>query len=360
MFVNMFKYDVAISVAEEDRAVAELIAAGLKQRNIRYYFYLENQAEVWGLPIMDITSDSYGENSRFVLVITSKFYPQGYWAGIEKLIALRHKRFNVLQLKLDDTPVDGLSKHVVYLEWRNNPAEIAEILWRRIGQQRRQLARLHAWPRALIAILITTLLVVYFFNWTMKRPASEKQVPSSDRILITGNGGDSFYISNTEVTVAQYRAFCDRRGIAVPLQLPGAHENVPIVNVTWEEALDYCRSVQGRLPTELEWEHAARGNLLSKYSGSGSANEVAVYNRAKPAAVGSKAPNGYGLFDMTGNVAEWCADWYDDSQKWKSVRGGAYNSQINPVNELAIDYRAKEVPDTRSPFIGFRVVWNKQ
>ncbi|RPE09733.1 TIR domain-containing protein [Chitinophaga lutea] len=360
MFISMFKYDVAVSVAEEDKAVAELIVAGLKQRNVRYYFYLENQVEGWGQPIMDITSDSYGKNSRFILAITSRFYPQGYWAGIERLIALRHRRFNVLQLRLDDTPIDGLSKHVVYLEWRNNPAEIAEILWRKVRQQRRQQARVHVWPRALMALLLIILLLVYFFNWTVMRPVSERPGPKTDKILIAGNGRDSFYISNTEVTVAQYRAFCDRQGIAFPLQLPAAHENGPIVNVTWEEALAYCKSLQGRLPTESEWEDAARGGLFTKYSGSGTANEVAVYNRAKPAAVASKAPNGYGLYDMTGNVAEWCADWSDSSQKWKSVRGGTYNSKINPVNELAVGYRAKEAPSTRSPYIGFRIVWDKK
>ena len=91
--------------------------------------------------------------------------------------------------------------------------------------------------------------------------------------------------------------------------------NQPIVGLAWKSARDYCKWVGKRLPTEAEWEKAARGGLEGKrYSWGDSINpERANYghNVGKPTPVGSYPPeNSYGLHDMMGNVSEWCADWY--------------------------------------------------
>jgi formylglycine-generating enzyme required for sulfatase activity len=85
-----------------------------------------------------------------------------------------------------------------------------------------------------------------------------------------------------------------------------------------------------------------------------------VYHRVKPAKIGSRRPNAWGIFDMTGNVAEWCNNWADSTNTTKVVKGGGYDSSINPVNELAVSYRRAEKPDERLQDVGFRVVWDKK
>jgi formylglycine-generating enzyme required for sulfatase activity len=153
----------------------------------------------------------------------------------------------------------------------------------------------------------------------------------------------SFYMSKYEITIAQYNRFCRVTGKKEPKGEP----EQAVVNVNWYDAVMYCnwlsttqnldkaysitrdsnrfvvefdQSANGfRLPTEAEWEYAAKGGNKSKfyaYSGSNVPDEVAWFitnasNKQRP--VGEKKPNELGLYDMTGNVMEWCFDWYDEN-----------------------------------------------
>ena len=144
---------------------------------------------------------------------------------------------------------------------------------------------------------------------------------------------DAFYIDKYEVTNAQYKQFVDAnprwQQDNIPRYLhngkylkfwrentyPPGKGNHPVVYVSWYAAMAYAKWVGRRLPTEAEWEKAARGGLVgAKYSwgdeiDSTRANYGGELGDAKP--VGAYPPNDYGLYDMTGNVMEWCLDTYD-------------------------------------------------
>ncbi|HSE98619.1 MAG TPA: formylglycine-generating enzyme family protein [Blastocatellia bacterium] len=159
---------------------------------------------------------------------------------------------------------------------------------------------------------------------------------------------DGYYIGKFEVTNAQFKAFCDATGYPVPdaewspdgertasdLGEKPAH---PVVGINWEDAVAYCRWLSQstgknyRLPTEAEWEKAALGGLEGskypwgdeeydaggRYRANGGSDSDNDRIRSKDgflytAPVGSFPPNGYGLYDMAGNVWEWCADFYDE------------------------------------------------
>jgi formylglycine-generating enzyme required for sulfatase activity len=126
----------------------------------------------------------------------------------------------------------------------------------------------------------------------------------------------SYYIGKTEVTQALWEAVMGSN----PSSFKG--NNLPVEQVSWEDCqtfitkLNQLTGQKFRLPTEAEWEYAARGGKNSKgyeYSGSNKLGDEAWYNSKKTHPVATKQPNELGIYDMTGNVDEWCQDWYDDS-----------------------------------------------
>lgn len=203
----------------------------------------------------------------------------------------------------------------------------------------------------------------------------------------------NFFISTKEVTNAEYCTYLNKARISadgknggelwidmaspnVLIQSDGntftpkaGAENKPAICVTWEGAHAYCQSRGGNLPTEAEWEFAAQGGLTLdkfKYAGSDKSEEVAWFSASELHTGGMKAANSLNLFDMSGNVAEWCSDWYSDkayeesleknpegpkSGTKKVIRGGSYNE--GPVTITA---RSSMDPKTVSPYVGFRVV----
>ena len=184
----------------------------------------------------------------------------------------------------------------------------------------------------------------------------------------------SFYMQDTPVTQKQYEIITGQN----PSRSKNNLEN-PVEQVSWPEAVDFAEKLSRqtefvlRLPTEMEWEYAARGGDGDKYTyaGSNDIDEVAWYrdnsgDRIQP--VMQKKPNGYGLYDMTGNVWEWCSDAHSDYPNQELVdhrtplvrhapnrvyRGGSWSSTAGFAR---VAFRSRGIPDYRSGGLGFRLV----
>lgn len=129
------KYDVVLSCTGEDLVVAKSIAAALKDQNISYYLYTEHQAEHWGEDILKISIDKYMLEGRLALILISRNYINKKWTEIERQImqtvSSRGEAY-ILPLRLDDTPVDGLSSNISYVWWQNDPEKIAALVGQKL------------------------------------------------------------------------------------------------------------------------------------------------------------------------------------------------------------------------------------
>ena len=180
----------------------------------------------------------------------------------------------------------------------------------------------------------------------------------------------SFFMDKTEVTQAEYRKVMGK----TPSHFRGC-DDCPVEKVSWHDANAYAKKVGKRLPTEAEWEYAARGGNKSKgytYSGSNDLDAVAWYTNnsgSKTHPVAQKQPNELGLYDMSGNVWEWCSDWYGDYSSSPQTDPQGPNSGASRVlrggslhrydNSCRVADRYGRNPDYGSDFNGFRLVFSQ-
>lgn len=231
-------------------------------------------------------------------------------------------------------------------------------------------------------------------KFSVKRPELFREAGPKHRVTIS-----DFYLDKTEVTNAAFKRFIDKNTdwgkerVASSMHngkylqtwdgnsFPRGEKDHPVVNVTWQAAVAYCRSVGMRLPTEAEWEYAATGGLKGAKFPWG--NELPDKTRLnygesgfdRAIEVGRYAPNGFGLYDMAGNVWEFLADeWqlYKDSAATnpvaggdlfengdsylsvttrRALRGGSYSA--GDLN-LLVTYRDSHLPTNAGDHVGFR------
>jgi formylglycine-generating enzyme required for sulfatase activity len=160
---------------------------------------------------------------------------------------------------------------------------------------------------------------------------------------------DAFYLDIHEVTQKDFEALMGKN----PSSRKGADH--PVEMVTWFEAREYCQKSGKRLPTEWEWEKAAKaGTVTAYYWGNEPDPAYAWFGEAWSGGhhpVGQKKTNAYGLYDMSGNVWEWTATAYDFRDKEKVVRGGSWQ---NVADAVASANRSFDPPVGRFANTGFR------
>jgi len=190
---------------------------------------------------------------------------------------------------------------------------------------------------------------------------------------------DAYWIDRYEVTNAQYMKFMEETRHAPPSSWgsPKLNEaDQPVVGVSWEDAAAYAKWAGKRLPTEAEWEKAARGGGRlgetqvypwgSRWDEKKANTAEALAGRTLGARTLPEGASPFGVFHMAGNAAEWVADWYDpeyyakspkenpkgpEQGKWKVVRGGGWWCKSD---HCQVTDRRKEAPTTRTSSIGFR------
>ena len=196
----------------------------------------------------------------------------------------------------------------------------------------------------------------------------------------------TFEIAETEVTFEQFDYYCEQAKLIKPDDKDWGRGSRPVINISWDDAFEYCKwlsKITGenyRLPTEAEWEYAAGGgsNNRSKWAGTSSESSLRFYgnfvgtggkDRFKyTAPVMSFDANPLGLYDMSGNVWEWCQDWYDkdyysssplnnpinlSNGSRRTSRGGSWR---NASSRLKVTDRRDFDPNFQDHYIGFRPV----
>jgi len=240
-------------------------------------------------------------------------------------------------------------------------------------------------------ILVFLALIISNFNASQKAEDSMVLIPSGEFIMGKNTTipsdwqpehkvkVNSFYMDRYEVSNQEYHNFCIATKNPFP-QFWGMKEfksgldfpNFPVVGVSFTDAEKYAKWSGKRLPTEAEWEYAARGGMTGKNFPWGDTADSTLVNYGKKykgiLKVGSFPPNGYGLYDITGNVWEWASDFYDSDYyssspfenptgsergRFKVIRGGSWHSGPMCVQTY---YRNGLPPSWVDFAVGFRCV----
>lgn len=250
-----------------------------------------------------------------------------------------------------------------------------------------------------LALIAPAAIAVYLGLRTSPPPVPEPKIPAAPEGMVYLPGGkftmgrndgspdegpahevvvEPFFLDQHEVTNQEYRKFIDATGWKAPKHwklngsFPPEEASFPVTHVTWEDAASYAKWANKRLPTEAEWEYAARGGsreYLYPWGNQwqpGNAN-VDHKDQNKPAPVGSfdRDVSPFGVYDMAGNVSEWVQDYYSGNygaapdQRFRVYRGGNF---LDPPEKSTATFRWADfplaIPDDQILRVGFRCARN--
>jgi len=385
---------IFLSYAYQDREAAKSIYLALRDQGHKVFF---DRAD---LP----AGDEYHNRIRaaidhahlFVFLISPDALDAGSYTLTELNIAEKSNR-RLLPVMLRETEIARLPAAIKAVTFHradgNLAASVAAEAYRIAGELRRKWWKQFAVASAIVAVVAAG--VFYFLAAQKKQEYLGKDgAPAvlirADSIIMGDDENsprreifvDSFYMDRYEVNVGRYAAFLKATGNVKPPEewdtadLQNGAE-LPVVGVDWHDADSYCRWAGKRLPTEAEWERAARGDDERKYPWGSDAPTPEHATFGKPyqnpvykdgvVRVGthSKGMSPFGIYDLSGNVWEWVSDWYaesfprddvrnprgPDNGTHKVMRGGGW---YDPPDRITTTKRMYADPAQRDDEVGFR------
>ena len=363
-------HEVFISYSSKNQHAAHAVCHILEQNRVRCWIAPRNITA--GYSYGDLIEEAIRSCTIFVIIF-SEPASESQWVSGELNLAFSEQKY-IIPFRIDETPLKGANRLILnqthwidaYPDYEKKFKELTESVFQILGRKRNDILDFsECIPIRMINIEGGSFMMGGSIEQGKDKDDCEKPVHEVKL--------DNVAISEAPITVAQYREFCAITGRSFPKEPNwGWHDNHPIVNVSWYDAKDFAEWKGCRLPTEAEWEFAARGGNLSKhykYSGGNIIDEVAWYegntNKEGTRPVRTKKANELGLYDMSGNVYEWCADWKDDYKDEiqknpkgpefgfiKVGRGGSWHS---PSKNLRVSNRDDDPPEFYSHNVGFRI-----
>ena len=388
---------IFLSYASQDRVIAEAINRALLEQGHNVFFDREDlpAGEEFHIQIRRAIERA----DLFVFLVSEEAIDPGSYTLNELDIAektLKQASGRLLPVLLRPMAIDRLPAFVKSVTLLDSPgnvaAAVADAVHRMASKRRRRLL----WKLGGVASAVALIAACVWFAGP-GTPAGEITGKDGAPMMFVPTGNftmgddeesprrelylDGFYIDRFEVTTGRYAKFLAATGSVRP---PGGWEaldlsrgaELPVVGVDWNDAVAYCKWAGRRLTTEAEWEKSARGADGRRYPWGDAlpALDRANYENASPeayngglAAVGTHAPgrSPFGVDDLSGNVAEWVADWYSDSFPHNDVRnpkgpetGTARvirgSGRFDPSERLIATKRYHANIDLRAEDIGFR------
>ena len=389
---------IFLSYASQDRQVADTINRALNEQGHDVFFDRDDLPP--GEEFNTRIRRSIENADLFVFLISEHAIDPGSYTLNELEMAehrLRQPSGRMLPVMLAPVPLDRLPAFVKSVTLLQSPGNVAAAVAEavdRIAVKRRRALMTRVGAAVVVCAMIVTAIVykrsaaAVQTEITGKDGAPAVLVPAGNFIMGDDQESprrelylDAYYIDRYEVTTARYAKFLEATGSVAPpedwekLDRDRGKE-LPVVGVDWNDATAYCKWAGRRLPTDAEWEKAARGSDERRYPwGSESPNlDRANYQNASPEAydgglmnVGAH-PSGrspYGVEDLAGNANEWVTDWYAESfpsgdvrnpkgpetGTARVIRGGG---RFEPSERILSTKRYNGAPDLRGADIGFR------
>jgi formylglycine-generating enzyme required for sulfatase activity len=389
---------IFISYAREDRAIAESIELALRAQGHEVFF--DRNALPAGEEYNIRIRRAIERCDLMIFLVSEQALDAGSYTLTELEIAgaiWPHPGGRLLPVMLQRLPSSALPpllRSVTVLQTDGNlTAAVADAVHRlALARRRRQLRTLLAVALALMIAGIGIALVRTYgeprSELTGRDGAPARLIPAGGFMMGDDEESprrqihlDAFYIDQFEVTTARYARFLESTSqVAQPEDWdrvdPTRASDLPVIGVNWHDAVAYCAWAQRRLPTEAEWEKAARGADERRYpwgNAPPTADHANFGNTAPDAYAGGLSPVGqfeagrspYGAHDMAGNAAEWVSDWHSESFNpsvarnptgppsgtAKVIRGGG---RFDPAERITVTKRYFGGPELRREDVGFR------